>query len=218
MELEKCEPQLRRRLKRELASVLDFDSFTPFDLHGVTPWKGLPQHRLAKGQELALAVGEGVVEFDRSAREDLKCRKDLDPGWADRGPQWPELLNELTWLADRALLDYIEPDWKEPKFSEELIARDVLSYVEKDQESHGSKKIRDYLRDIDPPLTWGEVVYHVLCDSEMSFEIPSFIPHRARYFSGSVSYIHSCSPRIKILTRFCGIPNRLDFKRKVLVT
>jgi len=159
--LEEREPQARQ-LKRELASVFDVEPFAPFDLHGVTPWKHFSKERLDKGQELALAVGEGVVEFDRSAREDL--RKDL-PGWVDRGPQWPEYLNALTWLNDRALLDYIKPDWKEPKLSEELIARDVLSIVEKDQESHGSKKIRDHLRDMNPPLTWGEVVYHFLSET-----------------------------------------------------
>lgn len=173
--LEEREPQARQRLKRELASVFDVEPFVPFDLHRVTPWKHFSKERLGKGQELALVVGEGIVDFDRSAREDLKHRKDLGPGWSDRGPQWPEHLNALTWLNDRPLLDFIEPPrnlplpahWKGPKLSEELIARGVLSIVEKYQESHGSKQLRDDLFRMNPPFTWGEVVHYFLPETTM---------------------------------------------------
>lgn len=155
MDLEEREPQARRQLERELASVLDFDSFAPFNLHGLR-LQCLPKERLDKGQVIALEVAEGVIELDRSVRKYLKGR-----GWADRGPRWPDYLNELTWLRDRELLDYLHlPEG--PKQREELIAREVISIVEKDQESHGSKKLRDDLRYMNPPLTWGEVVYHFL--------------------------------------------------------
>lgn len=159
MDLEEREPQVRPQLKRELASVFDFDSPAPFNLHEVMPKKRLPKERLDKGQAIALEVGEGVIELDQSVRKYLKAR-----GWADRGPRWPDYLNQLAWLRDRALLDYLRPASEGPKPDEEKVARQVLSLVEKNQESCGSRKLRDDLRGMGPPLTWGEVVYHFLRD------------------------------------------------------
>jgi hypothetical protein len=148
------------QLKREVASVFDVDSFAPFNLRGIILQR-LSKERLAKGQSLALVVGEGLIELDRSVGEYLK-----DIGWADRGSRWPDYLNELTWLRDKVLLDYLHPCPEGLKPHEELLAREVLSIVEKGQESHGSKKLRDDLRDMNPPLTWGEVVYHFMQDPE----------------------------------------------------
>lgn len=167
--LEERDPQIRRQLKRELASVFDFDSDSdaPFNLHGLMPQKCLPQDRLAKGQAIALVIGEGVIELAWSVQEYLKgfeCLKGLE--WMDRGPGWPDFLDELTRLHDRVLLDYLHPPSEGQEPFEEELAREVLSLVEKDQESHGSRKLRDDLRDMNPPLTWGEVVYHFLQDPE----------------------------------------------------
>lgn len=159
MELEEGEPQARRQLEKALVSVFDIDSFAPFNLHGMMPKKRLPKERLDKGQVTALEVGEGLIELDRSVRKYFK-----DRGWADRGPRWPEYLNQLTWLRDRVLLDYLQPASEGPKPDEEKVAREVLCIVEKSQESRGSRKLRDDLKDMDPPLTWGEVVYHFLHD------------------------------------------------------
>jgi hypothetical protein len=158
MDLEEREPQERRQLKKEVTSVFDVDSFAPFDLRGLM-LQQLSKERLGKGESLALVVGEGLIEFDRSVREYLKAL-----GWADRGSRWPDYLYELTWLRSKVLLDYLQPASEGLKPGEELLAREVLYIVEKDQESHGSKKLRDDLKDMTPPLIWGEVVYHFLRD------------------------------------------------------
>lgn len=168
-ELEKRDPQVRRQLKRELASVFDFDSDSgvPFNLHGVMPQKRLPKGRLAKGQVIALKVGEAVIELARSVQEylkDFECLKGLE--WMDRGPGWPDLLDELTRLHDRALSDYLHPPSEGQEPFEEELARELLSIEEKDRESHGNDKLSDELRHMNPPLTWGEVVYHILQDPD----------------------------------------------------
>lgn len=162
-ELEERDPQVRQQLKRKLASVSDSDSRAPFNLRGVMPQKCLPKDRSYKGQVTALEVGEGVIELALSVQEYLKgfeYLKGLE--WMDRGPWWPDFLDELTRLHDRALLDYLHPPSEGQEPFEEELAREVLSLVEKDKESHGSRKLSDELRHMNPPLTWGEVVYHIL--------------------------------------------------------
>lgn len=160
MKLEESAPQSGRQVKSKLASVFDFDNPASFNLHRIKP-KHLTKDRLAKGQAIALVVGEGVIELDWSMREYLKRL-----GLADTGPLWPDYLNKLTWLHNRALLDYLQPSSEERKPYEELVAREVLSVVEKDQECHGSIKLSDDLRHMNPPLTWGEVIYHFLHDPQ----------------------------------------------------
>jgi len=162
-ELEERDPQVRRQLKREFASVFDSDSGVPFNLHGVMSQKQLSKERLDKGQCLALVVGEGLIELAWSVQEYFKAleiSKGLE--WMGKGPWWPDFLDELTRLHDSALLDYLHPPSEGQEPFEEELGREVLSLVEKDQESHGSKKLRDDLRDMNPPLTWGEVVYYIL--------------------------------------------------------
>ncbi len=162
MDIEEHDPQVRRQLKRELASMLDFVSPAPFNLHGIMPQKRLPKDRLAKGQAVALVIGERVIEVACSGQEYAKGL-----GREDRASWWPDYLNELTWLHDRALLDYLQPASEGQKSSfEEGLARGILFMEEKDRESHGGKKLSDELRHMNPPLTWGEVVYHILQDPE----------------------------------------------------
>ncbi len=169
--LEERDPQVRRQLERELASVFDSDSDsdsdTPFNLHGLMPQNRLHKDRSSKGQVIALEVGEAVIELAWSMQEYFDGSEHLRSlRWMDRGPGWPDLLAELARLHDSALLDYPRPpsEGQEP-FQEEL-PREVLSLVEKDRESRGSSELRDDLRDMNPPLTWGEVVYHFLQDPE----------------------------------------------------
>ena len=102
-----------------------------------------------------------VIKLDQSVRDYLRSS-----GLGDRGPRWSDYLNEVTWLCDRALLDYAKPPPEGQKPWEELMAWEVFSMVEKDQESHGTIRLREDLRDMDPPVTWGEVVYHFLREPE----------------------------------------------------